>query len=214
MVVFSDAFEANNFTAWTSTVGSPSIQTTTVNSGVYAASCTAANKYMYKNLASSPATSYYRTYVYASTIPTTNGQQICVMRLDNTSATVIWELDYEKTFGGLVCWRLTRNFPGYVDNDISFTLVAGSWYCVEVKFVRAASVGAYQVWVNGISIFSEANLDTSGAPSSAYRIKFGQISNNAITTTIYGDDVVVDSNYIGPKVVRIASSRLLMGVGW
>jgi len=189
--LFSDGLESNDYSAWTSTGGAPATVASPVNSGSYASSMATTGKYAEKT-GISGNTIYYRAYVRLNAVAPA-GKECRVMALFG-GGNILWYLNFQKTSGGILRLHLYQANPAHSDYYY-FNWAADTWYCLEVKFVRDATNGEYRVYVDGTERITRTGLDTTRglAPS---KIRIYQTST--YTVTVYHDDVVVDTAYIGP----------------
>jgi hypothetical protein len=94
-----------------------------------------------------------------------------------------------------------RNYFGTFTNTALATITLDTTYEVEVLFVASATVGGYQVWVNGSSVYSNiGSFSTSGISITTARLGAqtfaatgGGTFNQDITGTAYFDDFKISS---------------------
>lgn len=183
--IFSDGFESGNFGAWTGTAGTPSIVTSPVNSGTYAADINASGDYIYQSF-SSATVMYARIYVYFKTLPSASG-------IGNILSFYL---------GGAVKMRTYLYNDGgtykiYVSDigsqfSTGIDFVTGKWYYWEIKWDSDAD--NYGVWLNGTRYITL----TTSSTSSIDTLFVGAISDTWTNYFLIFDDAVIDSSYIGP----------------
>jgi len=215
-ILFSDGFESGDFSAWTGTTGTPIIVSDPVHHGSYAAEFNASGDYCSKTLGADYTTCYYRAYIRFDTLPPVANDFTTLMMMKDGATTI--------------CETRTRNLSG--DAQIQFVWYKPStdtlyydanwsvdtWYCLEIKYYRHATLGEYRVYLDGVNVISKTAIDTTGV-AGVDTIILGRVSSNgAWTPTIYGDCVVVADAYIGPEAggptnyPRSASQGITVGV--
>lgn len=75
--------------------------------------------------------------------------------------------------------------------DTSISLIANTWYWIEVRIVRSATVGVLQVRVDGNLEIDEENIDT-GAGNPTYVRWVARDLNGSDGHLSYADDIVVN----------------------
>ncbi len=183
--IFSDGFESGDFSAWSSTAGAATVQSSIKHHGTYAAKfegldiawCldafaeqSSCNARWYVQFSSLPASN---NYVIIGALETTSGNWLGVLVKNNTAGT--WQWGFEEAGG----WSY-----------INATINTGVWYAVEIEF---RSSGTSKLYIDGSSIDS---FSDSARNVKSFRI--GQY-NQVDSLTSYDDCVVVDSSYIGPE---------------
>jgi hypothetical protein len=198
LVVFSDVYENNNLSKWTTTVTDANCTSLVTNKkpyrGLYGAQYTTAavaNNKAYSRVTISAAnTIYARAYFqYSATANYLNIAQL--MSTSTIMLTILpkittWDVKYRSAA------TLTTASPAP-----AITLSANRWHCVEIYAVIDASNGGYGVYLDGALIWSITGLDTDnyGGITQYY---VGEIFNGAGTThTVSVDNVVIDTAYIG-----------------
>jgi hypothetical protein len=191
--IFQDGFESGDFSAWTGIVGSPTIVTSPVHHGTYAMECDASGEYARQTLAAQ-TTVFTRFYLRFNALPTT-GKNFFVFRFRG-GTTVICTLQVAKTAADVLQVQLVMFYPS-ASALVNFSWEVDKWYCIELKFVKDASVGEYRVWIDGVEKIKKINQNMSGAPN-ADNILIGQ-QTSGYTVTNWIDCVVVADTYIGPE---------------
>ncbi len=190
--LFSDGFESGNFSAWTGTAGSPTIVSSPLHHGSNAMRTNGNGVYANKTF-TEQTTVHLRCYVQLGTLPTAELHR--VMRFLKGS-TFVCGVGFRNIAGTLQI-ELQRNYPSATFDYYNFSYTAGTWYCLELKFVRHATNGEYRVYLNGSEVITVTGLDTSSV-TGADTIRVGSpYTQNTINT--YADCVVVSDSYIGPE---------------
>ena len=197
--LFNNGFEEGNFSAWTGTVGSPAVVSAQHHHGSYCEEIDAGGEYAYKTFAAQ-TTVFVRFYVRTpDTLPPSSGNYISFAALRNAS-TMIWEGPYITRSGTDLIVRLYRYYAtaGF-SSSTAKTFAPSTWYCFEVKFVKAVA-GEYRVYLDGVEVINYSG-NTSAAPDAA-TINVG----NAWYSYSSGDPwpyhidcVMVADAYIGPE---------------
>jgi hypothetical protein len=191
----SDGFE-NGLGQWSiiNGGGSASTESTTVNSGSFAAALTnASGQYigLSEGLAGGgQALTYTRFCFY---LPNNTVSIAPLAQGRNANGTNVWEIDYDAGSKGLDIY-LWNGANTRTDLYTSANLIsANRWYCAELQDSET-STGSAQVWLNGTSVasVSNVNLSTSTPYSQIY------LWNQTPSSTIYLDDVIVSNAYNGP----------------
>ena len=195
--IFSDGFESGDFTAWTGTAGTPTIVTTPVHHGTYAAQLQAGegvNKFVYKDLGATYQTLYARLYWRISVLPAVNK---FVDLIDLTAGQGAYSAVADVGYGqvsGVFNWyyRLLGNYyQGYVE-----TISVDTWYCIELKCLVSATIGEIRVWINGVERITQTGLNTGSTNLGRMYAMFYQAP---WATNAFADCVVVADTYIGPE---------------
>lgn len=223
--IFSDGFESGNLNSWNSlaTYGALTINSQTVNSGLYSAESqntggsTQNGNLMYQVLPSSPPLPNpidLREYVYISstTVPSTNGDyyevggfatstaanngdgEICVF---NVAGTLYWGVYYRdlNAVGGF----------SFSISDLNTTstahAVSTGWNSLELQHFTTTNglpTGIEeQLFLNGLSII---NATTNNSDRQPYSVVIGgsqSVTKSTDSWSYYIDDVAVSSSYIG-----------------
>ncbi|MFA5364705.1 MAG: hypothetical protein WC325_05930 [Candidatus Bathyarchaeia archaeon] len=183
---FSDGFESGDFTAWSGTVGSPSVQSVVKHCGSYAFSATGtANSYVYKNFGAQSTlfVRFYSRWINLNTI--SFSRPLRVVGNSNIVTTVSVQSD-----------KISYYRSGWYDGYM--TVNTNTWYCIEFEFVKHASEGVMRLYVDGAELVGETNIDTSGF-SDPDSIRVGLTEYGNVNTTVYVDCVVVADTLIGPE---------------
>lgn len=185
--IFSDGFESGDFTAWSGTSGSPTVQSSVVYSGSYAMYVDAA-EYAYKDLGSSYATAYAGLYIRFDNLIEEQYYYSPFLFLGASSnwayATAIDLYCYD---GSNHHFRITDGASG---EDEGTTIVSSdTWYYIEL--LRKTGSGSSVMYVDGSE---EASLDYGYYDSD--RVQAG--GDFALSSSAYIDYVRVNTEYMGP----------------
>jgi len=188
-----DGFESGNLQTWTATGnGSAVVQSTTVNSGTYAAALTnASGQYigLHANLSGGGQSLTYSRFCF--NLSGISGA-IVLAQAKDVNGNNLWEVDYDAGSKGLdiYFWNGARTRSDlYSPANL---LLANTWYCAEVE-ANETSTGSGQVWLNGTSVGT-----VSGDLSATNPISQLYLWNNAAVGTVYMDDIQVSNAYNGP----------------
>ena len=197
--IFSDGFESGNLTAWSGSLGSPTVQSSTVHSGAYALECSSSTgQYVYEDL-SSADTLYLRVYVYFSSLPTSgnflsfsemkhaDNDNDIVVAVYNDSGTAEWAIRHSP-------WGLPPQA------EAGTGPVVGQWYAVELNSTLVGTTVNSELFVDGVSVLN--NTWDGGSSNPFVYVQTGGW-NMSETLTNYVDDVIVDSSYIGPATALV-----------
>ena len=187
--LFTCGFEENDFTGtiWTNIAGTPTIQTTTVRSGTYAASITsgAARDFMRQLSAAVTSGTYFtRMYFRKAGNPSFNDRELFV----------------EETTGGADSVRLRMDTNGQLElvNVVTGTVITGSilsndtWYRIEIRHLLSDTVGELELRVDGTTqgttITGEDTLSTE-----VQRFRFGSSGSDFGANTFWDDIAINDA---------------------
>jgi hypothetical protein len=203
---FRSGFETGDFSEWTSTTGTPTVQTTQKNSGTYAMKADpAVSEYVSKTLASSygSGTLFWRFYIRPLAFPSSDNQPI------------FRNLSSFGTSGAAV--NLDTDGTVDLNNDVAATSAAGAvalslntWYRFELRHLLSDTVGELELRIylgentTALETLSLGAQDTMPAPSNINSFEVGN-RFGAGTLDIYIDDVGVndssggsDNSWLGP----------------
>ncbi len=196
-VLFSDTFASGNFTGggW-STSGTCSVVSSPVNTqDSYSAKInpSSGNAYIYKTLAASHATLYWRAYVNFANLPSTNGAFETIMFIydDSWSYEVYLQVNYSTAAG------LYFSLNG---NTYNVSLSTGIWYCCEISYNEASGTGGTAAfWFNGTQVITTTGLTlTANAQIIGLQVGAGY--------TAYFDDAIAADAPNGVRVITFSAS--------
>jgi hypothetical protein len=156
-------FETGDFTGWT-TSGSPTVIGTDPKEGSY---------HMRANISAGGAVRAHQTYSSADTVFT----RFFVQRKSSTYDSHNLEVALLTDGGppGTRAWGFFLRFSndefrievphsgGTIYQNLSDTATVDTWFCIEVKWVKSATVGGYQAWIDSTSRGSDFTRDTTAS---------------------------------------------------
>ena len=191
--VFTDGFETGDFSQWSGTVGAPTIVTSPVHHGLYAAQAVNNGSQIYKNMTTTDEV-YCRMYWrYSGSL--SSGEKIMIMWLSSLYSNFMGV--YLTNDGGTYKWAI-RDMKNWTDYYYSSQQLpsADTWYCVESR-AKATADGIMALYIDGNEL-TDITLtgfnDSVGVTS--VRL-FGEDGSSGITQV--ADCVVVANSYIGPE---------------
>ena len=126
-LIFSDGFESGTFDNWTSPNGTPTIVTTPVHSGSYAANFSYATSSCYEMKTIDPTnTLNYTYYVYFGALPT---NYLCVVMAEDTNNNEIYFR--VQSYNGGYQWQFDAG-NGQVVNASTQAPQTGQWYKIQL----------------------------------------------------------------------------------
>lgn len=219
IVIFSDGFESNDFSAWDGTAGSGYPDPIGISSirhhGLYGAYLNMEDgvddySVAYKNIA--PETTVYaRKYHLFGSVPViTDGDRFLLCDLRKATATDgLWRAGL-KNDGGTIKWVIYDMFgitgipPVAVDYiGPAVTIDNSHWYCVELKVLISATVGELRLYVDGVEVITQTGLNMGTLAGittvffGIFSIKEPPYSPDYNYLGSYMDCCVIDSAYIG-----------------
>jgi hypothetical protein len=194
-IIFQSGFETGDFSEWTGTNGSPTIVTSPVHHGSYAALCNSESR-IYKTFSSQNVV-YFRFYVQTSGVPTSSGQWIHIATVwVGTDESIQIRIQHDGTSPKFAL----RNWKYGILVYGTTTVQSNTWYCVEVKAHNIGYGTGDILYVNGVQ---EATDGTSnGAGGALTEVDVKQYTEYGYKN-IYFDCVVVADTYIGPEVAVV-----------
>ncbi len=182
--IFSDEFEVGNgYTPWTSTTtsgaGTIAIATDQKHDGVNSSKVTYASSgdlgSCYKDIVDTHET-YTRFYVRVDNLVATAWTRTAFLVLrDVTGGKDIFEIQMYKPASGIQ-WRIIYRSAGssVAVTDVDAPLVADTWTCIEAKAHCSSADGqldgSFEVWIDGVSIWSVASIDTDSTNVDRVRV--------------------------------------------
>lgn len=192
-IYFSDGFETDNFSQWTSTSNAPTVVSTTVHSGSYAMRAIA-NQNMWAQKVPTARASYYgRAYVRFDGLPV-SGTSMSILDLWSFGTMeVIFGI---KNVGGNVTWAIVYDNDDGAPASSNAAPTANVWHCIEMYLTVTAGVRHdYTAWVDGTQVLSGGH---TGNNQNIDRLQVGAW-DGASAINVYIDDVVLSDSYVGPQ---------------
>jgi hypothetical protein len=161
--------------------------------------------YAYKTLSPAPTTVYVRAFVrFASGFRlNANYRQLALITI-NDDAPNINAMFYVRTAGASTSiadcmWYIRENVSG---TDVYLgeagQIEADTWYRIEIKYVIHASTGGVQAWVDGVSLGSKMDVNTSSRANDFITIGANSAGSDApVASSVYYDDIKIDTSAIG-----------------
>jgi hypothetical protein len=208
MVIFSDGFESNDFSAWTSqrtfAGGAIAISNTQAHHGTYsckASFSSAIGEGWTRKTFAGAATVYGRWYVFVDRLPDTDNDGYGFGGFGGSSNDYCGYL-YIFRIAGVYIWRL-RYYDGGTGNwqDLAGVdaLTLNTWYCVEIYSHAGDGTAAYKAYINGVE---GCNVTGKTQTQNLEWFEVGGIQeagSSSSTVNVYSDCVVVADAYIGPE---------------
>ncbi len=191
-IYFQDGFESGSFSAWSppSGNGTAAVETTTVNSGTYAASLTnAAGQYesVSANLIGGGEALTYTTFSF--NLPSTSTTTTLASGKDANGNTM-WSLIHDSSRQGLDAYFWNGARTRYDIYTVTNLVAPNTWYGIEVED-NESTTGHAEVWVNGVSI-GTADGDLSASNYYSHL----SLMNDGVGT-VYFDDAIIHNAYNG-----------------
>lgn len=216
MSLFVDGFELGDVPPWDASFGTPTRVNAPVHSGSWSLETNANGEALSKSFAVQ-TTLYVRWFFRVATLPAAGEELVLGGIYGNVAASPICRL-YLRNDAGTQVLRLRRTYPADLGLDYNSAILADTWYCVEIRFVKNIN-GAYEVWLEEFQVIVEDPVDTSAA-FDADTFYVGQLASNYAVIN-YSDDVEVNTGRItcvlaGPGVgggthYMIAMNKILLG---
>ena len=215
-ILFSDGFESGNFSAWTGTnyvVFAPTVQSSIVHSGLYAAEFFAPNggyySAVYETLSVPGNQANFRFYMYFQSLPTSTGGSCPIAYIDSTlnggGFGTRLNIYYD---GAKPILTLSQAAQGTNAWAGTTSIQINIWNCIEIQ---AQQTGNSFVYLNN-------SLEITGGNNGGYaftQFMVGLPQCNGTAAGIYGsnnnqsgntltvdvDDVIIADTYIGPIVL-------------
>ena len=206
--IFADAFESGSYAAWNgvkvSAGETASISSAMVHHGTYSANFASngngGTEYAYclKNLAPCDelyARGYFKVTDSGIVDNEDRGYFIVFRAGSNNVAYAGWR----RTAGAIKWTLIVRHETGYVSTYSSTSPSLNIWYCVELHWLKNATNGYGELWVDGSLACSISGKNTAYY-GSANQTKFGLAELvNCNKTAVYMDCTAISSTYIGPE---------------
>lgn len=196
--IFADGFETGDYSGWDGTTGSPEVTSALSHHGTYSAKMnfTVAwqAKYCYEDYGNIYDDVYTRFYFRTDDRPADTKYRRIAHSYAKPSYGTAWYIDL--FYSSPNYWiRLHYQEPSSGNLDFNFDYQVDTWYCFEVAYIQDASVGGYEIWIDGVSKASILNLDTTA--DDLYLLRLGRSSESDSGFVNYFDCVVIDETYIG-----------------
>ncbi len=184
-VLFSDGFETGDFSAWSYTGGSPTVQSDEKHHGTYAMKCTATSDAAYKTGFDLPV-AYVRVYFKFDSVPLETDLSSMFLKLFDSGWGNCGQVGVIAPEYGTY---LKFSYPSSI-SYIPFTPDV-NWHCFELHCVAGSG--------NGIcSLYYDGDLKNSQTSETLNNFSFFSLEETD-DVTIYFDCVVVADAYIGPE---------------
>jgi len=202
--IYESGFETGDLSEWDGSYtssGTLNVESGIVHSGTYALNATAqANGLarVYKGFTANNVIYVDGWFRFDNIIQTDWRKTEFITVRDSSSGTTVFGVQIYHT---TPYWRIEyRN-----DSDFLYATVstdpptADEWREIQVKVDCSSADGtfdaSYEVWVDGTSVWSASGYDSD--VTSVNEIRVGVCENNeAVTNTIWVDDIIVDDSYI------------------
>lgn len=188
---FLSGCETGDLSEWSSTVGTVSVQTSTVLTGGFSGKVTSAGAISslrsVTGLALTTGYARCRMRVYVTTNPTTTQNDKAAFYFLDSANNPIGGVRLGVTTTGEVSAHLFSG-PNQIETA-SVTILADTTYLVEIKAVVSATVGSVEWKLDGVAQEALTNQNTGTADINVLRC---QATFSSGSIDIYYDDVVVD----------------------
>ena len=227
--LLSTGFESGTLSGWSAYSGSLSINSKTVNSGVYSVESIEVgnNENLYNKSIGGllPNPIDFREYVYvnSTTVPSTFGDyyevggfsaigsadfgdgEISVFNIQHTLYWGVYYRDVNNTVGPI------PGFAFFISNDnstLDATPVSVGWNSVELKHTTGtvSTLGKEQLFVNGVSVLSVLVDNYDRTPYNAVIAGSQIVAKGTDRWNYYIDDVAVSGSYIGQLQYKLTMS--------
>ena len=180
-------FETGDFSACATTAGSPSITTTTVYDGTYAAEINRTNATQNFEIRQSGTTYYnlgtvwYLFYFLYTRLPSSGDS--AVVNFQDTAST--FKCGIHITSAGKFAYY---DSTGTLFLNSPIQLNGGTWYAIRAKIGTGAS-STFEVWINATNDVSSGGINVGTVQNGS--IKFG--GNNNYSDHLFFDDIYIDN---------------------
>jgi len=208
-VLFDDGFESQDFSAWTDVVTTAGDSATVAGTNPYyglfsarfqteAIASGTRRAYVSESIEETPVI-YARGYFYiAAGFPLNdNDDRFTFIQFLGSSGNIISNLQVRRVQGEDRFTLLA--FTGKMQTTTQVYPGNNTWYCLELYTKIHATEGEVKAYVDGVELLSLTNMNTT-AFGNILAIRFGLAStiNVQHRTTVYVDNAVVSTGYIGP----------------
>ena len=198
-VLFSDGFESGNFNAWTSTSGSPTVETNNPHHGTYNAKFTTPTTggVLAQKTITPSSIAHMRIYAKISALPQTNTSQRLMSFYNAGSASSIAHF-YIVNINDQYFWRFTLKNNGVAENfdSVAVTIQTNRYYCIELYEKIHATAGEGALCIDGVNVASASGKDTDNQ-GNIVDVYIGALTSSSSNYTVHMDCVVVSDAYIG-----------------
>lgn len=150
---------------------------------------------------------YYRIYYYLPTATydtcDTEGDYVYFLYTTDMDATMVFGV-YVIYFGGVVTLRFKA---ASLASDFTTCPTRDAWHCIEVYNKRDAVNGAWEWWVDGVSINSASSVNTG--PKNIQISRFGISVSNGVAGAVYIDNIVIATSRIYELMGNIPQGNTL-----
>lgn len=192
-----NGFEGGDFSWWTGTSGSPTVQSTTKHHGTYACQFNA-YEYIYRDFTDRSEVNF-RWYGRWEALPDSGNTRIALLRGGN-GGTQLMEVEYELQGAGPNHQFKLENVKNMgVIGTYQVELTTGQWYCIEVHYKADTdgTDGEAHLYLDGTLRISSTTQDFDTVQAD----RFFLISDSFTSVEIYVDCVVISEYAIGQEVV-------------
>jgi uncharacterized repeat protein (TIGR02543 family) len=224
--IFSDGFESGNLNAWSVTYGTLSINTQTVNSGIYSVESQPTGLNMnlyYQALSSVPNPIDAREYVYvnSTSVPSTPGDYYQVGGFSTSSGGQFGNGEIcVFNVGGTLYWGLYYRDVSSAPGGFSFSIsndnrtsdahpVTIGWNCLEIAQTTGTfnqRNGVEQLYLNGVSILDVTTYNYDRTVADVVIGGYQSVAKPSDSWNYYIDDVAVSGSYIGQLQYQLTMS--------
>lgn len=192
--IFSDDFESGDFSAWTGTVQTPTIQSVTTYHGTYAARCLCAwpYGYFYKTLTSTYTNIFCRIYLYLTGTLYDGGNAWFIKFMDASNNDLLGA-GYQNV-GGTLQVTIERDSWDIIASN--YTISTGEWHYLELEYDAVG--GVQNLWIDGGNVFAWVRARDTAVKT----VKVGLLPNTVWDgglCSLYVDCANVADAYIGPE---------------
>jgi hypothetical protein len=203
VVLFSDGFESNDFTGWTGTSGSPSVQGTQKHTGNYAALLNAAGQACYKTFTDA-STAYIRFYVRFSSLPSNDGDRNNICQVTTSGVSGVMMAGVTRVSGtARFSMRTLADWTETWYDGSTTSIAINTWYCVELYCkIASGTSGEMKLYINGTQELAQTGINTANKGNvGRFDLQLSQVTGTWAPSQ-YMDCAVYDSAYIGPEATN------------
>ena len=185
---------------WSGTVNAPVAQASVKHTGSYAMASYYSTNYIYKTFYGK-SDCYLRAYVRFTVIPPNDGNEFVVAKLSKSDASTIYADIILGKYNGYVRWNIQYMDVSLQGSNYSTLATASSntWYSVELNYKSGSGDGEVHFYVDGTELTDITHTGLTTGYTGIERLEIGNLWS-AFTSTIYVDDVVLNSSYVGTVV--------------